>query len=320
MNGNQPGMDKQSHRDTHPSIAILLGTRNGARFLKEQLTSIAAQTVGRITLYVSDDGSSDETSTILDEFAASGCCQIIRFEGPRKGFAENYRSLLQRAADTHDAYMFSDQDDIWYPNKIERGLELLAVTPPGPAGIGGRTRSMTEAGEDAGFSPLFRRTPAFRNALVQSIAGGNTMILNPDAFRLVRDSSRAGPFVSHDWWAYIIITAAGGQFVYDKQPTISYRQHPDNLVGANSGMLARLRRIRNGLAGTYRRWNDVHMRLLVPNRAYLTEENRVVLDCFNKARTGHLPGRFFALKRSGVYRQTWLSDVNLMVACLLGKL
>ncbi|MBC7282048.1 glycosyltransferase family 2 protein [Hoeflea sp.] len=313
-------MDIQSHRDTHPSIAILLGTHNGARFLKEQLASIAAQTVGRITLYVSDDGSSDETSAILDDFAAAGCCQVIRLDGPGMGFAENYRSLMQRAADTHDAYMFSDQDDIWRPDKIERGLELLSKARQGPAGVGGRTRSMTEAGEDAGFSPLFLRNPAFRNALVQSIAGGNTMILNRDAFRLVRDSSRSGPFVSHDWWAYIIITGAGGQFVYDKEPTISYRQHSHNLVGANNGMLARIRRIRNGLAGTYRGWNDVHMRLLEQNQAHLTPENRDVLDCFDRARTGRLPGRFLALKRSGVYRQTWLSDVNLMVACLLGKL
>ncbi|MEP3256008.1 MAG: glycosyltransferase, partial [Roseibium sp.] len=150
-------MNKLPHCTSHPSIGILLGTHNGARFLKEQLASIAGQTVGQITLYVSDDGSSDETSTILNDFVASGCCEVIRFEGPGKGFAENYRSLLQRAADTHDAYMFSDQDDVWYPNKIERGLELLSTTRPGPAGVGGRTRSMSEAGDDAGFSPLFLR-------------------------------------------------------------------------------------------------------------------------------------------------------------------
>lgn len=305
MNGNQPG---------------ILGTRNGARFLEEQLKSIAAQTVGRITLYVSDDGSSDKTSAILDDFAASGCCQVARFEGPGKGFAENYRSLLQRAADSHDAYMFSDQDDIWYPNKIERGLELLSRARQGPAGVGGRTRSMSEAGEDAGFSPLFVRSPSFRNALVQSIAGGNTMMLNPDAFRLVRDTSRSGPFVSHDWWAYIIITGAGGHFIYDREPTIHYRQHPENLVGANNGALARMRRIRNGLAGTYRGWNTVHLRLLAQNKDRLTPENRAVLESFDKARRGNLAHRMLALRRTGVYRQTWLSDVNLMVACLLGKL
>tara|TARA_R110002020_G_scaffold40118_2_gene118701 strand:- start:49328 stop:50293 length:966 start_codon:yes stop_codon:yes gene_type:complete len=316
----QPVMAEQPNRDAHPSIAIMLGTYNGARFLPEQLASIARQTVGRISLYVSDDGSSDETGAIIDDFAASGCCQLIRFEGPRKGFAENYRSLLHKVADTHDAYMFSDQDDIWYPNKIERGLKLLARTRPGPAVIGGRTRAIQETGEDAGFSPLFRRAPSFHNALVQSIAGANTMILNPDAFRLARDTSRSGPFVSHDWWTYIIVTGAGGQFVYDEEPTIDYRQHSDNLVGANGGTLARIRRIRNGLAGTYRGWNEVHTRLLDVNRAHLTPENNTVLDCFNAARSGRLPGRFMALRKSGTYRQTWPSDVNLAVACLLAKL
>ena len=106
------------------------------------------------------------------------------------------------------------------------------------------------------------------------LPAGNTMMLNPDAFRLVRDTSRSGPFVSHDWWAYIIITGAGGHFIYDREPTIHYRAAPrKNLVGANNGALARMRRIRNGFAGTYRGGTRFTCAFWRKTRDRLTPEN-----------------------------------------------
>jgi glycosyltransferase involved in cell wall biosynthesis len=306
--------------DRTPSIAVLMGTFNGARFLREQLQSIVDQTVGKITLYVSDDGSSDDTLAIVDEFASTGRLEVVLSKGPGKGFAENYRILLGKAAETHDAYMFADQDDIWHLGKIKRSLAQIAGIKDGPAGVGGRTQFVSEDGTDGGFSRLFQRAPSFRNALVQSIAGGNTILLNPEGFRLTRDSSRAGQFVSHDWWAYLIITGAGGRFVYDAEATISYRQHANNLVGANTGLSARLRRIRKGMAGTFQGWNTVHINLLVKNESLLTPQSRAVLDNFRKARSGHLLGRLIALRRSGVYHQTVFFNFSLLVACVLAKL
>ena len=86
------------------------------------------------------------------------------------------------------------------------------------------------------MSPLFRRPPSFRNALVQSLAGGNTMVLNRPARDLVALASRRARFVSHDWWAYLLVTGAGGAVHYSAKPLVRYRQHAHNLVGANTSL------------------------------------------------------------------------------------
>ena len=99
-----------------------------------------------------------------------------------------------------------------------------------------RTLTITESGTPVGMSPLFRRTPSFRNALVQSLAGGNTMVLNRAARDIVALASRRARFVSHDWWAYLLVTGAGGVVHYSAKPLVRYRQHAQNLVGANTSL------------------------------------------------------------------------------------
>lgn len=302
-------------------IAVLLGTYNGANHLPEQLASILGQGQSRLTLYVSDDGSTDGTLDLIAAFARAEQVRVAQMAGPRKGFAENYRSLILKAETTHDYYLFCDQDDIWHPNRIDQGIAAITNTGrTGPVVACGRTLSIDEAGRPLGLSPLFSRPPSLRNALVQSIAGGNTMTLNAQAFALLRQSVGQGRFVSHDWWTYIIVTAVGGEVVYLSEPTLSYRQHADNIVGANSGVTNRLQRLWRGFRGAYRDWNRTNLALLQSNLSLVNSENRDVIELFQRAQTARLPGRIVALRNSGVYRQSFLSDVNLYAACLLGKI
>jgi hypothetical protein len=94
---------------------------------------------------------------------------------------------------------------------LARGIELLQTVDPSiPAVYGLRTRLIDEDGNEIGFSPLFRKLPGFRCALVQSIAGGNTMISNQTARELL---VFCGPDVnvpSHDWWLYQVTCTFGG--------------------------------------------------------------------------------------------------------------
>ena len=97
-----------------PHVAILMCTLNGERFLKEQLDSFTTQTHQDWTLWVSDDGSTDQTLEILRATQAEwGADRLKIVEGPRKGFARNFLSLACRAEIEAEYFAFSDQDDVW---------------------------------------------------------------------------------------------------------------------------------------------------------------------------------------------------------------
>ena len=194
------------------SIAILMGCRDGARYLPEQLASIAAQTHRNWRLVASDDGSTDATRQILAVFRAEhGPDRVEIREGPRQGFAANYLGLAGDPGIRADYYAFADQDDVWLPDRLARGLARVRAAPAGrPALYGGRTILIDEAGRETGRSLRFHAAPGFANALVQSIAGGNTMLFDGAAKRLL-EAVRPATVVAHDWWIYILVSGAGGR-------------------------------------------------------------------------------------------------------------
>src|SRR5262249_47755945 len=179
---------------------------------------------------------------------------------------------------------------------------------------------MTEDGRCYGHSSLFRRMPSFRNALVQSLGGGNTMVFNRAAKMLV-EAAGAQQVVLHDWWLYQLISGAGGAVFYDVQPMLKYRQHPGNLFGSNLGGRARLRRIRLLFDGHFRDWNETNIAALrrVPQHL-ITPDNRRTLDQFAAARSAALPRRLASLRQSSVYRQTLLGNLGLLAAAVLDRL
>ena len=170
-------------------------------------------------------------------------------------------------------------------------------------------------------SPLFKRKPCFENALVQSIGGGNTMVMNRAALDLIQDTApRARGVVAHDWWAYQIVSGAGGVVIYDPTPTVLYRQHGSNTVGANDTLFAGLRRMRQVAQGRFRDWNDANLAALERSRPWLTGDAATALDHFQMARHGPLPHRLRSLRRAGVIRQRFRGTAALWAAALLNKL
>jgi glycosyltransferase involved in cell wall biosynthesis len=302
-------------------VAILMGTRDGAAYLADQLRSIADQTHHNWTLLVSDDGSRDATCDIITDFAATQKQRVTIRNGPGQGVCANFLSLAADPTIAAEVYAFCDQDDVWHPDKLRRALDWLATIPDmTPALYCGRTELMNLDGRAFGLSPLFRRPPSFRNALVQNLGGGNTMVFNRAAKTLV-ETAGVREVVLHDWWVYQLVTAAGGEVRYDAQPTVKYRQHADNLIGSNDGWGARLVRLRMMLGGRFRDWNATNIAALhqVPAPS-ITPDNRAVLETFAKARAAPLPLRLAYLRRSGVYRQTLLGNLGLFAAAILRKI
>lgn len=298
-------------------ITVLLATYNGERFLEAQLNSLADQTVGLIDVLASDDGSTDGTLAMLQAWQArwsKGKFSIVR--GPSAGFAANFRSLATQPSIDGDYIAFCDQDDIWLPDKLEAALAALKGTGcDGAALYCSRTCLVDEEGRELGLSPLFRRPPGFANAIVQSIGGGNTMLMNRPAFEAFAESARRTDFVSHDWWAYILVSGMGGEVVYDPVPHILYRQHSDNLVGDNMGWRARLRRLAMLREGRFARWTDANLAGIELCREFLAPRAIATLDAFEAARASHNPLR---LTSAGIFRQTTFGNIGLYVATVMG--
>ena len=239
-----------------PHVAILLCTYNGARYLHDQLQSYLMQDHDNWSLWISDDGSTDSTLSVLRDFqAAHPDRKVSMVRGPRQGIGANFLSLMCRS-DVPSGYVaLSDQDDVWLPQKLSRGLAMLRAQK-------GKRPAIYASGYrvvDHHLRPLRqpKRTIGkhqFRNALTHNRLCGATMILPPQTLDLVRKvGPRAVDF--HDWWLTQLVTGVGGDVLYDPNPTMLYRQHGRNALGANAGWRALARRLKLVSNGSYTDWH-----------------------------------------------------------------
>jgi glycosyltransferase involved in cell wall biosynthesis len=306
--------------DSH--VAILMSTLQGERFLGPQLDSIAVQSHADWHLHVSDDGSTDATLELLAEYRRDwGSDRMSIRSGPRRGFCLNFLSLACASDIDAAYYAYSDQDDLWSAAKLERAVDWISSVPQEvPALYCGRTRLVDERGRPIGRSPLFARPANFENALVQSIAGGNTMLFNRKARELLVEAGPDLDVQTHDWWAYLVVSGCGGIVRYDTEPMVDYRQHDSNLVGSNVTLAGRALRVRRLVEGRFREMNSRNLEALGRLRHRLSPQTTRVLSHFKSARNSSLPARVAGILRSGVYCQTTLGNMGLAAATVLRKL
>ncbi|MFW0758501.1 glycosyltransferase family 2 protein [Pseudomonas sp. H11T01] len=309
--------------DCHTAtVAILMCTYNGGSFLAEQLASFQRQIHRNWTVYASDDGSQDETLDLLQASSTQwglGRLQIV--EGPRRGFVANFLSLTCRADISADFYAWADQDDVWKEGKLQKALAWLTTVPRHiPALYCGRTELIGESGVPFGYSPKFSLAPHFSNALVQNIGGGNTMVFNQAARELLQEAGDNLVVPSHDWWAYLLVSGAGGIVHYDPIPTVLYRQHDENLVGTNSSWFARVKRVRMTFQGRFYEWTTQNIHALETMRHRLSQEHQAKLAQFKAARGQKFLLRILGFQRAGLYRQTLFGNLGLILATLLKKI
>jgi len=303
-----------------PLVAVLMATYNGAEFLPQQLDSLASQTHANWRLRVSDDGSRDATLDILRRYQkAWGPEKLGLVNGPQNGFQGNFMALTARAPQEADYCAWSDQDDVWLPEKLSRALYCLA--PHGqasPALYCGRTLLTDSRGRAYGLSPLMtRRPPTFANALMQSLAGGNTMVFNRAARELI--AGGISP-VSHDWWAYQMVSGCGGLVFYDPEPMVRYRQHGANIHGRNIGLAARFLRLKRLFAGVFKRYMDLNLETLSLTASSLTLEARGQVENLAELRRSANPLKRLGLFLSGgFHRQSRAEQLALGLAVFLGR-
>ncbi|HVX40766.1 MAG TPA: glycosyltransferase family 2 protein [Gemmatimonadaceae bacterium] len=240
------------------TVDIICAVFDGAQYLPEFLASLRAQTYADWRLWLRDDGSSDESPALLRrEAAQDDRIRLLEHDSPRLGAARSFDWLLARTpADAHYV-MCADQDDVWLPRKIEGTLHAMrraeAETPGAPVLV---HTDLTVV--DAVLRPVH---PSFwtyagmdpepatlRRFIVRNVTTGATLMLNAPLRVLAADAPPEMLF--HDWW-YACVAASFGRIVALREPTVLYRQHGGNAVGARNGRLT-LDRVPRGVAAGVR--------------------------------------------------------------------
>ena len=231
-------------------VDICLATYNGEHFLEEFYNSLAKQLHHEWILLIRDDMSTDSTPSVTDKIAVSDSrVRLVDDNCGNLGVIKNFSTLLSFS--TSKYVMLADQDDIWYPEKVAKSLsaiqELEQVNP-------GHIRPALVFSDlhvvDANLNVIHTsfvhmqgleklRQPSFRQLLTQNAAPGCTIIVN----RALLDLALPIPVeaVMHDWWL-MQVASLFGVIGYIDEPTMAYRQHDSNQVGARSHNLSNILR------------------------------------------------------------------------------
>ncbi len=306
---------------TAPLVTILMGVHNGARHLPAQLASIARQSISDWHLICSDDRSTDASRALLDDFAALHGNKVSVISGPGRGFSANYMALIADLPQDVGHVCFADQDDIWLPDKLERSLDALrhsGVTPT--LSCGRHMYWFPDTGRRIA-SPRFHRPFTLRNALIENVASGNTVMLNPAAAALAqRAARRTGAVFAHDWWLYLLLTGCGGTVIFDNgPPSILYRQHGKNSIGAGVGPAAQIMRKLGVLKGLFSNRIDGNLAALSAVPDLLTPDAFEICQNFAIARRAKGLSRLTKLRRVGPYRQGRAATLGFWGAASLGR-
>jgi len=305
---------------TQTRITILLCTFNGAANLDAQLQSYLAQTHQAWDLWVSDDGSTDGTRAILDQFCRDHSIgrNIRILDGPRRGSTVKYMTLLCHPDLPPGPVALSDQDDVWMPQKLSRALAALGHVD-GVALYGAQSLHTDQSLRVVGQSIPMPRTPCFGNALVQNIVSGHSAALSTDALKLVRRAGIPHGVPYHDWWLYLLVSGAGGTVVIDPEPVLFYRQHTTNAMGAHRGMSAHINRLKLFIGHHFADWLTANIAALTLVEHLLSGPNKAALAQLRAHPRQRRLGRTFAFSRCGIKRQRWAATALIYFAVMLGR-
>lgn len=231
-------------------VAVLMSTYNGAKFLQEQIDSILAQSHADFTLYIRDDGSADDTWSILSAYDDP---RIRLVRGENLGASASFFSLLRDTAYA-DYLFFSDQDDIWYQDKLSTMLTEIQKYDDIPAMVFSDFSMIDENGLQT--NPSYAQFASLRvspgevgvdRLLPQPYVFGCASVINRKLAQLVLMPPDG--IEMHDCWLSLT-AAAVGKLIYLPVQTIAHRFHSSNATGRKDQThpLVRLNRLYSGFA------------------------------------------------------------------------
>lgn len=224
------------------TVLILLASYNGQKYIGEMIDSIISQDYTDWKLILSDDGSSDGTADILEDYANKMPEKIVHYKsGKRFGNAQNHFLHLLEAFNDAPYIMFCDQDDVWHKDKISKTLSKMKETEKDAAMPTLVHTDLNVVDKDLclldtsflHFSKLDGNRLDINHLLIQNVVTGCTVMMNNTLAKAAVKRLPAKEILMHDWWLALIASACG-QIGFLPTSTIDYRQHGNNTVGANN--------------------------------------------------------------------------------------
>ena len=284
-------------------VNILMSTYNGQQFLAEQIRSIQEQSYTDWTLFIRDDGSSDNTKEILKDFEHqdSRIHLIDNDKSDNLGVIKSFHKLVNH--DRADYYFFSDQDDVWLPNKLELSLKEAQNHPADlPLMVYMDLKVVNQDLEIMTESMVKSQSHHANTELVQeltenTVTGGVAMINHS----LAEMWQETDDILMHDWYL-ALLASAFGNLVFIDQPGELYRQHSDNVLGART------------LSKRFKKWIRPHILFavywdLIKNsqkqarhllQMPLSQSNRELIEAFVTIMDKPMIERFRILRKYGL--------------------
>jgi rhamnosyltransferase len=228
-----------------PKIAVLLAAYNGMQWIEEQLVSILGQSSVAVTIYISVDPSSDGTESWCEAFCMAHERVILlpdagRFGGAARNF---FRLIRDVDVESYDAVAFADQDDIWHTDKLIRAMHIMSTRR-----VDAYSSNVTAFWSDGKKVFLDKSQPQVAwDYLFEAAGPGCTYVLSKSFFIALKDAvlqnwNQLQQVSLHDWYCYAFARSHGFNWFIDPHSTVLYRQHENNQVGANTGLLSLLQR------------------------------------------------------------------------------
>lgn len=216
------------------TILVLMSVYNGKEYLEEQIISILNQENLNVKLLIRDDGSTDDSLSVINKFLKN-YSNIEIICGENVGPCGSFFELVQLSTSDYDLYAFSDQDDFWLPNKLSIASQMLKES--GKMLYCSNT-IITDSNLCIKRINKKNYVPSFGNSLIQNISPGCTFVFT----KKLRDiflKGKYGNIYMHDWYFYMI-AAYYNSVVFDNDSYILYRQHKNNVLG-NKNYCTRVR-------------------------------------------------------------------------------
>ena len=258
-------------------VLIMLATYNGEKYLRQQLDSIYNQTYKDFDILISDDNSTDNTISIIEEFLQQKNNIKLIHNNDKHGALYNFSYLVEYAKGMrkYDYYMFSDQDDIWLEKKIELSLITLKEQNVNRPALLYTSKQYVNSELEKIDYVLCGEEHIGLNLLLQNRAYGCTFLLNHLLFNKL-DYTISSKFVNYDH--YVVLCAfMYGKVFFLNEKTILYRQHTDNV----SGIIHKSLREKLNIIKKYKQCFRTFLFLLdflKSNYNLLNDETKIIVD------------------------------------------
>ncbi|MCD7999267.1 MAG: glycosyltransferase family 2 protein [Clostridiales bacterium] len=298
------------------SVLIMMSTYNGSKYIETQLDSILVQDYANIEVLIRDDGSTDNTCLLLENYSRK-YPQITWYSGENIGVQRSFFDLINHADLGKNYYAFSDQDDQWLPDKISKAVEKLEKISPNIPALYCSDKIIVDSDLKELKTNVSRKVknPSFGNALVQNICTGCTSVINCALLQLLKNKTPDFS-IMHDWWIYLVASCYG-LVLYDNCAYIKYRQHEDNTFGAiiskQKLFVYRIKQFNKPRGEIYHQLKEFR-RIYKPVGQY-----KELLESVLRSESS-IWGRFEVVFNCKLYRQKCIDNCVLKLVVLLGKL